>query len=460
MPTLSFCLAEWAAGFSLQDAPTEVLQATRLHALDLIGVMLGSQTHRVVLAATAAQQDADGGGHGAAPLWSRAETSPSGAAFINGVASAVLEFDDTHIASNIHPTGVILAALLAEAQRRPTSGRQLLEALITGSEILCRLGLVSPVRMHEVGFHPTSVYGVFAASYAIARMRGLSPELMAHAVGIAASLSSGSISAFQDGADSKTLHVGFAASAAMRAVALAEQGLTGPAAVFEGKFGWFRSHVQSDVTFRFEALTRELGQHWDLLDIAPKFYPCAYTLMPFIAAALALRRRKEFALEAIAEIRCAIMGRSFATVCEPVADKRRPRTSWHGRISLQHTVAEALALGRFGKSAYDETSLRDPRINALADKVVHLRDPAADADTTRSRAVVTLLLEDGTMIEEAIEDMVGTRRNPAPDSLYREKFRANVADVLSPEEAERLADTLMEIEAIADIDAFLSGLRR
>ena len=459
MPTLSSRLADWAIGFSLEDAPPDIVHSTKLHLLDLVGVMLASTRHRTVEAAARAQQDADGGGRGAFALWGPAETSLAGAAFLNGVASAVLEFDDTHIASNIHPTGVILAAILAEAQRAPASGRHLLEALITGSEILCRLGLVSPVRMHEVGFHPTSVYGVFAATYAVARMRGLSAEAMTHAVGTAASLSAGSISAFQDGADSKTLHVGFAASAAMRAVALAQQGLSGPSAVFEGPFGWYRSHVQSGVDFRFDALTDGLGRDWALRDIAPKLYPCAYTLMPFIAAALALRQRETFALEDIVEIRCQIMRRSFRTVCEPVADKRRPRTSWHGRISLQHTVAEALALGRFDKSAYDETSLRDPLINRLADRVVHVPDPVADADTTRSRAVVTLIFADGRQREQVVEDMVGTRRNPAPDSLYLDKFNANVAGILPPDRADMLRQSLMRIEQIADVDAHLSELR-
>src|SRR5690606_20538425 len=124
----------------------------------------------------------------------------------------------------------------------------------------------------------------------------------------------------------------------------------------------------------------------------------------------------------IREISCQIMPRSFRTVCEPVEDKRRPRTSWHGRISLQHTVAEALALGRFDKSSYAETSLRDPVINALADKVIHLPDPVAAADTSRSRAVVSITLTDGRVVSRTVEDMLGTSRNPAGEAVYIDKF--------------------------------------
>lgn len=460
MAGLSSDVADWAAGFSLDAAPAEVVHNTRLRLLDVVGVMIASNAHDSVAAARRAVVDADGGGTGAHSLMDAAETSPASAAFINGVAAAVLEFDDTHIATNIHATCAIAAATLPIAQTGRLSGRQLLEAVLVGSEIVCRLGLVTSVRMHEMGFHPTGVYGVFAAAYAVARLRGLSGGQMVDAVGTAGSLSAGSIASFEDGTSTKTLHVGFAASAAVRAVALAKAGISGPARVFEGRFGWYRSHVQAAQDFNYGALTDQLGSRWEVLNIAPKLYPCAYTLMPFIAAALALREQHAINPQEIREISCQIMPRSFRTVCEPVEDKRRPRTSWHGRISLQHTVAEALALGRFDKSAYAESSLRDPVINALADKVIHLPDPVAAADTSRSRAVVSITLTDGRVVSHTVEDMLGTSRNPAGEAVYIDKFRANVEGVIAPALADELVDRLLHIDAVADVDAILSPLRR
>src|SRR5690606_39192016 len=110
-------------------------------------------------------------------------------------------------------------------------------------------------------------------------------------------------------------------------------------------------------------------------------------------------------------------------------DKRRPLTSWHGRISLQHTVAEALALGIFDKNAYSQASLHNPVINALADKVIHIADPIAAADTTRSRGVVSIVFHDGREVSHTIEDMLGTAKNPATADVYIDKFRSNVAGV-------------------------------
>lgn len=459
MTGVSSQVADWAIGFSLDAAPAEVVHNTKLRLLDVIGVMIASNSHDSVEAARRAVADADAGGRGAHSLMDARETSPANAAFVNGVAAAVLEFDDTHLATNIHATCAIAAAILPVAQSARLSGRQLLEALLVGSEIVCRLGMVTPVRMHEMGFHPTGVYGVFAAAYAVARLRGLPHSQMVDAVGTAASLSSGSIASFEDGTSTKTMHVGFAAAAALRAVALARHGITGPDLVFEGRFGWYRSHVQAETDFNFAALTDQLGSRWEVLNIASKLYPCAYTLMPFISAALALRQKNAIMLAEIREISCAIMPRSFRTVCEPVEDKRRPRSSWHGRISLQHTVAEALALGRFDKSAYAPSSLHDPVINALADKVIHVPDPVAAADTSRSRAVVSITMNDGRVLSHTVEDMLGTSRNPAPDAVYLDKFRANVDGVIAPQLRDELIDRLMTLEAADDVDAVFSRLR-
>ena len=460
MAGLSSELADWVIGFSLDAAPAEVIHNARLRLLDVVGVMIASDDHPSVASARRAVADADAGGQGAHGIMDRRETSPASAAFINGVAAAVLEFDDTHLATNIHATCAVAAAALPIAQAGAMSGRALLEAVLVGSEIICRLGMVTPVRMHEVGFHPTSVYGVFAAAYAVARLRNLPRNQMADAVGTAASLSSGSIASFEDGTSTKTMHVGFAAAAAVRAVALAKHGISGPSAVFEGRFGWYRSHVQAAESFDFGALTRELGSRWEVLNIAPKLYPCAYTLMPFISAALALRERYGIDPAEVREIRCEIMPRSFRTVCEPLEDKRRPRTSWHGRISLQHTVAEALVLGRFDKSAYAESSLHDPGINALADKVIHLPDPIAAADVSRSRGVVSVELYDGRVLSHTVEDMLGTARNPASEAVYIEKFRANVDGVIAPALADDLIGSFLSVDRVADVEILLAPLRR
>jgi 2-methylcitrate dehydratase PrpD len=444
---------------SLDQVPADIVESTKLRILDLVGVMLASRSLDVVLAAKRTALELDGGG-GVAIVGHPDRASLSGAAFVDGVMSAVLEFDDTHIESNIHPTGPTVAAAIPECHRRGLPGRSLIEAVLAGSELSCRLGLIAPVRMHELGFHPTAVYGVFGAVYALAKARGLSAAQIVDAIGAAGSMSAGLISSFEDGTSTKTLHVGLAAASAVRAVGLASQGISGPAAVFEGRFGWFHSYVQSDVQFRFPALTDELGARWEVLNIASKAYPCAFTMMPHIAATLALRAQHRIAPDDVVEIECHIMPRSFPIVCEPVEDKVRPRTTWHGRISLQHTVAEALVLGRMDKHAYAPEALRNPHINALADKVRPVADHSAGMNIKRSGGKVAIRLKDGSEVSHVIDDMPGTRANPLSVDGYVSKFRANVGGVLSPSLADETIDTLLRLDKIDNVAPLFDKLSR
>lgn len=456
--SLNRSVAEWVANFKPDQAPSEVIENTKLRILDNIGVMIAAMANETVVAARRANARSDSGS-GAFALLGTDQVSPAGAAFINGVMASVLEFDDTHVQTNIHPTPPVISAVLASCHGRAIKGQALIDAVLVGSELTCRLGQVSPLRLLEVGYHPTGVYGIFGAVYALARLENASADIITNAIGTAASLSAGSIASFADGTSTKTLHVGFAAASAMRAVALAREGISGPDEVYEGKFGFFRSHVQGRDDFRFDALVETLGTEWEVLNVASKLYPCAYTLMPFIQAAIALRNQHDLKPEQIVEIRCDIMARSFPTVCEPAEVKRRPRTSWHGRISLQHTMAEALVRGRMDKNAYSPASLTDPVINALADKVLHRVDPLADADVTRSRAVVSITLNDGRVVAHTIEDMPGTRRNPIPASTYIEKFRSNVGDIIPSALADELRDAVLDLEKVADLNPLLARLR-
>jgi 2-methylcitrate dehydratase PrpD len=193
-----------------------------------------------------------------------------------------------------------------------------------------------------------------------------------------------------------------------------------------------------------------------VLNIASKMHPCAFTMIPHIACALVLRETHGVRPEDIGHVVCRIGRRSFATVCEPVGDKRRPASTWHGRISLQHTVAEALVRGRMDKTAYAEDALRDPAINALADRVLHEDEPAATA--TRSGATVTLHLRDGRVLAHTIQDMRGTRANPATQADVVAKFRANVTGVLAPARADRTIESLLALDRCEDTATLLNAL--
>jgi len=283
-------LADWATNLSWTDIPRDVKDLARLQILDAVGVMLAARPLEPVHAAVRAMARTDAGSQ-ARSLGFDQSLSLSGAAFVNGVMSSLLEFDDTHIESFVHPTVAPFSIALPYCQSSHLSGARLMQAVIIGSELSCRLGLVSPMRLHGVGIHPTAIMGAFGAVYALAWLEHLDCRQLVDAIGHCASMCGGLMASWEDGASTKTLHVGMAASQAVRAVALGREGISGPRLVFEGRFGWFQTHVQKaePSAFRYVQATDELGGRWELLNVASKPYPSAFTIHPYVDAVLALK---------------------------------------------------------------------------------------------------------------------------------------------------------------------------
>jgi 2-methylcitrate dehydratase PrpD len=174
-------------------------------------------------------------------------------------------------------------------------------------------------------------------------------------------------------------------------------------------------------------------------------------MMPFIAATLALREQHRFEPSQVERIVCDIIPRSIPIVCEPRADKIRPKSTWHGRISLQHTVAEALVQGRMDKDAYAPACLNNTVINVIADKVEYVADPVAGADRKRSSGKVTIWLTDGREISHTIADMPGTPRNPHTPDDYIAKFKSNTRDALAPARVDEVINMLLSLDRLANV---------
>lgn len=441
---------EWGA------IPSAVIDHAKLRILDVAGVLLAASPGIEARNAFRAARELYGAGM--YPVIGFEERCGlAGAAFVNGAMSAILEFDDTHVESAVHPTAPVLAVTAPFAVNAGLSGQALLRAVIIGSELLCRIGRIKP-RFHSVLFHPTGLLGVFGAVYALASLQRIDADTTTHAVGLAGSMAAGLMTSWDDGSDAKSLQPGLAAAAGVCAVAFARNRLSGPSRVFESDWGFFRAHVQNDrEQLRFEALNERLGEHWESLDIASKAYPSAYTIHPYVDAILALRTEHGVTADDVAEIVCGMPAYAMKSVCEPRADKLRPRTSWHARISVPHMVAEALVTGVMDKSSMTPAHLRDPRINALADRVTCVNDPRFD-DMRRSGGSMQVRLRDGRTLSHMVENMRGTRANPIRQADYVAKFMRNAEGVLALQAAEQVANDMLTLERAADVSRVFAPL--
>lgn len=446
---LSSELAAWAARVRFEDLPADVVEATKLRVMDVIGLSLaGAETPFGKSTRDAAVAMSPAG-----PCRILGFGDPVGvtaAAFANGALSQALEYDDTHNESIVHMSSPAVAAALALSEFTDVTGRALITAIALGNEISCRVGSVSSGELHKRGFHPTGLFATFGAAYLAAKLLRLDPEAMARSAGIAGSFASGLLECWVDGTQTKFLHPGWSAQSGITAAILARSGVTGPAQVFEGRWGLFASHVQDANAHRdFSRIHAKLGSHWESRNSSFKPFPSAHVIHPYISAAIRLKKKHNLQTGDVASVDCPVTGFIVSIVCEPISEKHAPASDSHGRVSLQYSVAEALHAGELGKHAYSDHSRRDPEILGLARKIRYHVDPNYPGPG-RFKGAVKVTMKNGTQFEEVEEYNRGSAENPMTYAELHAKFDENASGFLSPAERAHLAEQIQRLELLQE----------
>ena len=452
---LSAILARWAAGMTFADLPDDIIAATKLRVMDVIGLALagaetefGRSVHNAALALSTPGP--------CRILGFPDRVGVSTAAFANGAFSQALEFDDTHNESIVHMSSPAVAAALALSEFTAVSGRELIAAIAIGNEISCRVGSVSSGELHKRGFHPTGLFATFGAAYLAGKLLRLDADAMARAAGIAGSFASGLLECWVDGTQTKFLHPGWSAQSGITAALLARSGVTGPAQVFEGRWGLFASHVQDLSAHRdFARISAGLGQHWESRNSSFKPFPAAHVIHPYISAVLRLKAKHGIQPEDVERMECPVTAFIVGIVCEPTEEKFAPASDSHGRVSLQYSLAEALYHGALGKTAYSVESRKNPQILSLARRVEYRVDPDYPGPG-RFKGAAKIVLKDGREFEEVEEYNRGSAENPMTYEELRAKFDDNAGGFLSSEQRDRLAAEIGRLESLAAANALFT----
>jgi 2-methylcitrate dehydratase PrpD len=444
---LSTELARWAAGVTFEDLPEDIVAATKLRVMDVIGLALaGAETDFGRSVRDAALAISPPGPCRILGFGDRVGVTT--AAFANGAFSQALEFDDTHNESIVHMSSPAVAAALALSEFTAVSGRDLITAIAIGNEISCRVGSVSSGELHRRGFHPTGLFATFGAAYLAGKLLGLDAQPLARAAGIAGSFASGLLECWVDGTQTKFLHPGWSAQSGITAALLARSGVTGPAQVFEGRWGLFASHVQDPNAHRdFARISDRLGQNWESRNSSFKPFPAAHVIHPYISAVLRLRAKHGIEARNVERIECPVTAFIVGIVCEPTEEKFAPASDSHGRVSLQYSLAEALYHGALGKTAYSAESRNNPEILALARRVQYRVDPDYPGPG-RFKGAAKIVLKDGRTFEEVEEYNRGSAENPMSYEELRAKFDDNASGFLSAEQRQLLVQQISQLDTL------------
>jgi 2-methylcitrate dehydratase PrpD len=333
---------------------------------------------------------------------------PLGAAFINAVAGNLLDYDDTHLRTVIHPTAPVAPAALALAEQRGLSGAEMLHAFILGAEVECRIGNTVSPGHYARGWHITSTCGVFGSAVASAKLLGLNAEQTWHALGIAASQSAGLVENLPSAA--KNVSVGNAARNGLFAALLAEQGCTAAPAAIEGTLGWAQAMGDDPI---ISEVTEDLGERWELLKNTYKPYPCGIVMHAVIDACLALRRDHAVEAAEIAEI--VVSGNQL------LLDRgdRAVNNERDARVSIHHCAAVSFLFGKAGLREFSEEMVHDPAVVALR----ALTTVRLESNSPKGAAAATVRTLNGRTLEETVLHARGSTEQPLFDQDIEAKVR-------------------------------------
>ncbi len=411
--------------------------------LNWLGCAIGAAQHEAVESALAAvnmlapaQQ---------ATIAGRSErVDMANAALLNGISSHTFDFDDTHLKTIIHPAGPVASAVMALAETQNSSGRQVLDALVLGIDVACRMGNLVYPQHYDRGWHITGSTGTLGAAAACARLLGLNAQQTAMALGIAASQPVGLREQF--GTMTKPFHPGGAARAGLMSALMAKHGFTSSPRALEAPRGW--AQVLS-TKYDWREAQDELGERFEISFNAYKPFACGIVIHPSIDACAQLRAQgvKPEEVKSI-ELRV------HPLVLE-LTGKKTPQDGLQGKFSVYHGCAVGLIFGRAGEDEFSDHIVRREDVVSLRDKV----QAVVDTSVREESVYVTAHLNDGRSVKVHVEHAIGSLQKPMTDADLESKFRDLSNPILGVDRVNAILKSCWNLGQAPNLQSLLALLK-
>ncbi len=435
---LAETLARYAAGLKYEDLPDDIVRLAKRTILDTIGCTFGGYTAGPSRIAIKLASDVSSK-PGATVLLSGISTSPDLAVFANGVMIRYLDFNDafvslTHGAG--HPSDTI-AALLSAAELSGRSGRDLITATVLSYEVFCKIADVFDYLGN--GIDHSTITGM-AAVVGAGSLMGLTTEQMVQAIGITVG---GDTATRQGRADTLSNWKAYAAADACRkamfSVQLAQNGMTGPSDVFEGRYGFFKVMGHKPIA------PPQLGDPFGIRRCFTKRFPLGQFSQTVAQAAVEARSFFKTS-DDIAQVNINV-SRSAIKIMADGPDKWRPSTHETADHSIPYAAGVVLMYGNIDPKYYEDPFLHDSRLLELVNRVRCV--PSDEADRTENEfnlCELEIVLKSGERKTFRVEYHRGHFKNPMTDAEMEEKFRLMAQKHLSADRVDNLLRILWGIE--------------
>ncbi|MGL4668618.1 MAG: MmgE/PrpD family protein [Saezia sp.] len=444
---LSYSLActNFTETLQFEDIPQRSIQQIKIYFLDWLGCLIRGYTTRQADPAKKYIQDLAGAPQ-ASMVGLHQKASIIDAAFFNGYLGHILEMDDVDRESISHPATVVIPAALAVGEWRNKNGKELLTAITAGYEVMLRIGAAVTPAHYEI-WHTTGTAGAFGSAMAAGKLFNLKKEELDWALGNAGTMAAGLWQFLKDGAMSKFLHAGRAASNGVFSAYMASNGFSGATRILEGSQGFFAGFAKQEINPK---IFMDFSTNWRSGEVSIKPYPCC--------------RHTHSAIDAANQIREQAYGKEVKSIkantysaAQLIAGIEDPKTPQEAKFSLKFCIARTLLHGLLTEQDFTQETLHDLPTRELMKRIELHVSPELDAMIPQnwpSHMSATLL--SGETLYSEVNSPSGDPENPIDWEGIKRKFAMMTQSVLDTAAQEEISDLCNKLESIQHCDEIIS----
>ena len=452
-PGLTKYVVEFVRSTKFSDLPADVIELGKKSILDGLGLALAgarAQNGKLFREYCAGLGLPD---RGATVMGTNRKLTPRFAAFANGLAIHVEDFDDTQLAAAkdrvygllTHPTAPVLPALLALSEGSETSAKDFLVAYHLGVEVECKIAEAISPRHYEDGFHTTGTVGVFGSTTACAKLRGFDESQLARSFGIAASQGAGLRENF--GTMMKSFHAGHAAEIGVFSCDLAALGWTGAEQILEADRGFLHA---AGGGYDPESINHKLGHPWTFAEpgVSIKPYPCGSLTHPGMTEMQRLIRTEKIKA---ADVDYVEVGTNHNIPNALI--HHHPKNNLQAKFSMEFCLAILLVEGKAGLGEFTDAVVNRLDVQAMIERIRFGTDPEAEkAGYDKMTTILKIHMKDGRVISGRADFGKGSPANPMSYDEVAEKFQGCADYAQWPaDRARKIIEIVRNLETVQDM---------
>ncbi len=449
---------EFALNTRSDQIPQKAIDEQKKSLLDAVGTMQAATTQSPSFKAFSEYALGQNGNGPCRVFGTGRNTDPVKAALANGALSHAMDFEDTCQAATLHSNAVTTPAILALAQYKGgVQGRELLDALVIGSEIACRLSVACVEDLVKYGWYMPPVFGAYGATLAGCRLLGLDYDQTLDALAACSYSATGSSQMMASkGSQMRASRDGFGAQAAVSSVLIAARSPgIGFEEVFEGKTGFFNAFATEKRCP--ELLVKDLGYKYYASELVFKYWPACLGTHTSIMATLDVMEKNDLTYNDIISVD--VKGSEFvrSIVVDPREVKNRPVTAINAKFSLPYCIGLAAKRRKVQLSDFLPKNIPDEDIFRISEAVNFTVNPEWTQKSQGNFVEIDFHTTKGDY-HYYLEEALGDPKRPLSKAQLKDKYKSCIkmsANNYSEEDIERISDLIESLDKADDCNTLL-----